>query len=231
MRLVASPAHENRLNRREAKWREADPQLPVVPTSPMERWYQAGNVYHWWSQCLHPPCNGWPSVGVKGVSSRRGEQSRIRELHRCGRFPQVKERERCSKSDGKAVEQSNDERRRRIKGIDGAKREGRSKFVNAEIARTAPRREFGTESQSCCERSKERHECFILHVRYVLKTCTRIVCVRRRMLCIFVCPSPPSLIVAMQRETALGVDRGMNSTSTRRKRTETREEVTYTRIP
>lgn len=115
------------------------------------------------------------------------------------------------KSDRKAVEQLNDERRRRNKGIDGAKREGRSKFVNAEIARTAPRREFGTESQSCCERSKERHECFILHdVRYVFKTCTRIVCVGRRTLCLrCVLFLLWSFARNMQHEIALGVDRGM----------------------
>ena len=98
---------------------------------------------------MHPPCNEWPSVGVKGVSSRRGEQSRIRELHRLRSVPA-----------GEGA-RANDEKRRRDRGIDGIKREGRTKFVNAaEIARTAPRREFGTESQSRCERSKERHECF-----------------------------------------------------------------------
>lgn len=51
---------------------------------------------------------------------------------------------------------------KREEGKEWTWREG--KFVNAEIGRAVPRREPNADSQSRCERSKERNGCFTLYV-------------------------------------------------------------------
>ena len=131
-------------------------QLPAMRSSPMERWYPPENVRHWRSLCLHPPYNGCPSVGVEGVSNEQASED-TRTLP-CGRF-QVLKRER-SQRERKRVPASWSMKRE--EGTDGTRREGR--FVNAEIGRAAPRREPSADSQSRCERSKERNGCFTLYV-------------------------------------------------------------------
>lgn len=130
--------------------------MPVMRSSPMERWYPPENVRHWRSLCLHPPYIGWLSVGVGGVSNEQASED-TRTLP-CGRF-QVLKRER-SQRERETV--SACRTMKREEGKDGTRREG--KFVNAEIGRAAPRREPSADSQSRCERSKERNGCFTLYV-------------------------------------------------------------------
>lgn len=157
MRLAAFPAHGNRLD-----WREARPGngSPIGSGAIIAN----GTLV---SERERPPLaqatiasttvqRRWPWVGVGGVPKRAG-----RGLDSTCRSERGRGRERRGERGEEGGWQASREREREGE-MDGRKREGR--FVNAEISRVAPRREPSVDSQSRCERSKERYGCFTLDV-------------------------------------------------------------------
>lgn len=174
----------------------------------MERWYPPENVRHWRSLCLHPPYNGWPPVGVGGVSNEQASED-TRTLP-CGRF-QVQKRER-SERESERIPLSRTMKRE--EGKDGTRREGR--FVNAEIGRAAPRREPSADSQSRCERSKERNGCFSLYVWTRFEDVHANCVSQRYRVLVLLCNS------LKMYENTLGIGRRTTSTWVKRSKTITR---------
>lgn len=153
--------------------------LPLVPLSPMGRWYPPGNVRQWWSLWLNPRRVGQATVGIGGVSSKRVDED-ARGCPSLAPVPGAEERpgERPDEDSGRVRGERESAREgQREGGMKGEEREREGRFVNAEIGRVAPRREPSPYSQSRCERSKEHHGCFTLPVRCVgdvdVESCAR----------------------------------------------------------
>lgn len=147
--------------------------------------------------------------GGRGCFQRAGIRGYTNSTVRS--FPSAEARTKPKRKREGTGKQDDEERRRE----DGTRREGR--FVNAEIGRAAPRREPSADSQSRCERSKERNGCFTLYVwtRFQDVHANRVVSQRYRVLVLL----RGSL---KMHENTFGVGRRTTSTWVKRSKTVTR---------